>query len=73
MYRVAVFTADGELTTSGGLVDCFLIGGGSMSGGNGMPGGVNDGLHNLPGGSLDITVGAGGTSGTGILAPHWWQ
>ena len=44
VYRVAVWTGDGSLTTSGGLVDALLVGGGINSNNPSYGGRVNAGL-----------------------------
>ena len=61
VYRVAVFTGDGSITTSGGLVDYLAVGPGmyyststaaSTSGGR-----VSFGLLDLPAAEIDCTIG----------------
>ena len=64
VYRVAVWTGDGSITTSGGLVDAFLLGagGGTTNYMWGMGGNTLRGLQSLDSGTQSVTVGTAGAT-----------
>ena len=60
------WTGDGSVTTSGGLVDILMLGGGSGNSVNtGNSGGLHHGISVLPTGSSPVVVGVAGTTGAG--------
>ena len=74
-WSAFAWTADGSVTTSGGLLDALIVGGGAGTSGDGSirgsGGGVITGVEQVETGELSVVVGAGGdnsgssTSGMG--------
>ena len=74
-WSAFAWTADGSVTTSGGLLDALIVGGGAGTSGDGSirgsGGGVITGVEQVEAGELSVVVGAGGdnsgssTSGMG--------
>ena len=64
-WKYYKWTGNGSVTTSGGVVDCLLVGGGGHSDGWSESGSgfVRDGVQQISAGTLTITIGQPGASG----------